>query len=142
MTHPHIFICIVFTGRDLRYQAGIFPRSEIRASDNLNVCYTQTFQHRTTGADCSYITVIPPYLRVNKAQVQPNTVTLRYCSISEVLAHRLPAFAFGMLITVAAPPPLCLLSKCLSSMITACEDDYPADVQLTPTNWLISFIAI
>lgn len=105
MTHPHIFICIVFTGRDLRYQAGIFPRSEIRASDNLNVCYTQTFQHRTTGADCSYITVIPPYLRVNKAQVQPNTVTLRYCSISEVLAHRLPAFAFGMLITVAAPPP-------------------------------------
>lgn len=78
LTHPHIFTCIVFTGRDLHYQAGIFPRSEIRASDNPSVCYTQTFQHRTTGADCSYITVIPPYLRVNNSQVQPNTETPRY----------------------------------------------------------------
>lgn len=78
LTHPRIFTCIVFTGRDLHYQAGIFPRSEIRASDNPSVCYTQTFQHRTTGADCSYITVIPPYLRVNNSQVQPNTETPRY----------------------------------------------------------------
>lgn len=38
--------------------------------------------------------------------------------------------------------PVCRLSNCLSSMITDCEDDYAADVQLTPTNWLINFIAI
>lgn len=37
---------------------------------------------------------------------------------------------------------LCLLSKCLASLITGCDDHSAGDVQLTPTNWLISSVAI
>lgn len=42
----------------------------------------------------------------------------------------------------ARQPPLCLLSKCSSSVVAGWDDGYPANVQLTPTNWLINFMAI